>query len=412
MFKLIKDNKFYLIFVLIFWLITFPIVFWQRNTLYSWYALAVSSLEYSPDTMESFIRAGDDALEDSITLESLEQQCQNKKDSENGLSCSQTIHLNLMASICKKFSSLNKNRPPFENSLWSEKQKQWSHQQINHPMQIGIALPPTIIPKKYWRDHINGVLEALDYYKRALNYSGPNFKAVARVEKAAGAACRDQDTFLAYTGHIYHTENYVLSQLADKEQIPSHLSTLQKTMLLWSAIKEDKELQKEFNASHYLVSIQNLLKNTNFSKSSPYEANKLYLRLILFSQPNEKLVNDHRFKWGQHLLRIGSLNPIFYREGIKRLHYSIQFSPDYLASMDLFSQKLLRNRKFEVYLLTTGAYLKLKQKQAAFQEFKKAQAILQNVDGRMAEIADRSLLKQYENVEIELKIKLKKLQDE
>ncbi|MEM7180878.1 MAG: hypothetical protein AAF518_08190 [Spirochaetota bacterium] len=406
MLKIIKDNKIYLLVVLLIWLIAIPIVYWQRFAIYSWFSLLVTTPKYSLSTMENFLEKGDDALEDAVSLEAIEEICEEKEKNKKGsaqaiFSCKSRLHLNYMRQACDRSYSLNRSRPPFDAPNWLEKQEYWSHNQELTQGGLGksrMILPATINPKEYWKNHIAPTLRALDYYKRALNYSGPNFLAVKKIVEVAEATCRREEAILAYSSHIYKTEDYVLEKLQEEEKLPSDLSILQQKKLIWTEIKGNKLIAKDLSANNYAMSLEKLLFDTNFRRSSPEEANKFFLRLIVFSQSDEGKETKNRFKWGMHLFRIGK-----YEKAVQQFYASTIFTDDYILQS---SERSIKSQKFTAYLMIGESYLELQENKKALAAYYEARRLLWNVDGRTTPLVQESEPQRLEALRKKLSIRL------
>jgi hypothetical protein len=395
--KILKDNKYYIIALLAFWVITLPYIFIKRDAIHNWFSLKVTSFQYSPSKMKSLYEKADSIIYDSITLSYIHRKCAQEK--ENSTECSLDEHLSMMRNACAYFDRLSIEKPPFEDTNWIEKKTVWTSDPEYSLGGLGsnrVILPKAINPQTYWKNHIQPVLSALEYYKKAQMVSGPTFTIVKKTQRAALASCRQQEGFMALINYIFSTENYILEYLQDEKKIPSYLSSAQQVTLVWKTIRDEKELREHLDPNDFVYSLQELLlPERGFRYKSPEEANEFFHRLLFFVKDDEWNENLIRFKWGKHLFAMGDENNDNYKRAILQLQASTVFSNSYTKLQSIEKLKRLRGHSFEANLITARAYNKLNSPANALQHLKTAERLLKTVDGRLTALVDMEMIKEY-----------------
>lgn len=360
--------------------------------------------------MRNFVEKGDKFLLSSLEDNFLEENCKNP-DSEKEKNCIIENHYQIMTRACAYYQTVTKEKRPFEDLSWHEKTEHWSKEKKSEQNSIRLERTPLAIgiqPRTYWRKHINGVLKALDYYKRAMNYSGPSSMPISRIEQSSRAACREAEGLKARIFFIFNTEEYVKKTITDKEELPTGLTELQTNLITWNAIKSNDSIRKDLEVNEYLKSLQYLIAGSNFRHASPYESNKFFQRMVFFSRGDEWLESGIRFKWGDNLLSLAKQDPSYFQTAILQFKASASFSKNFIQQNSLNKNLLIKGRIFESNLKIARAYLQLKEGRKALKELFKAQRLLETVDGRSQGFADKNLLDEFYNLRKEAYIQIGK----
>lgn len=350
--KIIRDNLKFILFVLVIWAVTFPLVYFKRHTIYNWYSIKMSPLGYNPKVMGKFIREADSILasnlDDNIdtiirSFPTKEKQKEMKKEDKRKTLLTIEGHLGIMERSCQ-FVKEKENRDDTLSVLnWRQKYTDWASNQENTAGGIGntidrIPLPDPMNPVEYWKSNENEIMRALDYYKRALNYAGPEIIAADKIRPVARALCKNDEVILAYSTYVNGAEAHVEKKVEERaydmnkgsfwdrivrfftfKSIPNKddlygLTPLMKKQLVWAEIKRNKDLkpeaQEEPKLMDYLRGITILLSDTNLKKVSPREAAELYETVLFFLQNTTdpiQMKNErfYRLKRGKHLYGMG-----------------------------------------------------------------------------------------------------------
>ncbi len=368
--KLFKENLKYIVFVLSVWAVAVPVIFYNKDWLYSKYALFTAPRAYSPKAMKSFIEKGDSAKGD--------------------------IDLDLMKEICSYYTSLSNLDSVFYDATWLDRTTRWTVDKEKSQKGIGNRrkiLPPSIDPKSYWNEHLEAVAKALDYYKRALNVSGPEIAAAKLIEPAALATCRPAEILLAYASHIRNSENYVLEKISKETDSLNGLTEKQKLSIVWSQIKNGKI--PELPANDFLYSMTRLVSNMRLAKSSPYEALSILEKLIYFSGGSEWDENQFRFKRGILFYETAKENKSYYNNAILEFKASAEFQN--LKEESNTKVRLMITHRFQAILMIAKCYFQKKDYNQALSVIQSLEPQLRNIDGRDGGPANHELQDDYQN---------------
>ncbi|WCL48318.1 hypothetical protein [Leptospira sp. GIMC2001] len=339
--KLIRDNIVYILLVLFLWAITFPIVYWKRDWIFSKITYFWSPPGYKPDVAESFIGKGDAFLIPrglSVT-EKMKQVI-----SADAPPTLPPIDLNLMTQVCNHAKQRQHSDPFLDSPTWNQKKEMLTGK--IHVDDREMVL--TFDPKLYWKTYNHLVLEALDYYKRALNYSGPEIRVPLRIESVARATCREAEILLAYTTHVYQTEEFIEQEylkeelgrenpirrpswfrkiwnrirgykpLPERLPLESTLSRKQIQLRIWDKIRNGDV--SEITRSDFVMSVGKTLRNVSkpLDVSSPREALEMYERLLFFVSNQNSPIEYRRYRnhRGEIYLRLAKAEPSNFAKAI------------------------------------------------------------------------------------------------
>lgn len=381
--KILRDNAVFIFALFIFWGLCFPAVYYYRQSLYDWFVIKVSPSGYSPKVMNGFIKDGDRIIS-KLILDRREKDEKKFMDETDQF-------LKKMKLACEYYQEVSSRDEVLADPTWYEKNTVWTSDNSAFTKVDGVSrngLGEGTVPKEFWKESIGEILSALDYYKRALNYAGPEITAAKRIHRTAPAACRNSDVIVAYSTYIYDSETYVENQIRKntrKEEFESYPEK-QKLSLVLSEIKrrafEGSELP---NLSEYMTGLTNLLMDTNIRTVSPLESVRLLERIIFVlgnsTDPGQiKNEKEFRMKRGKILYELGKKDPFHYHEAME----------DFLAASD-FDPAIKRESKnigeimgliFEARLYTARCLLRLNR-------LKDALTVLEELKIKVASIDER-----------------------
>lgn len=381
--KILRQNLKYIIVVLLIWSICIPIIVFNRDDILVWYSHLVSKEDYDRDLMRKFVRQGDSVLDDS------------------------NVNLELMRKACDYYKNLNHIDPILYEPKWLSKKEDWqdkpnekdkawwkslfsSSTDPNKPVPV---LKYSVPPRKYWKKHINTVLEALDYYKRALNYSGPYFEPVKKIEEVSWAACRPREIIIAYSTFILNTEEIVEKEIQKRNEFFLEDSELIKTYRIVSAIK--KGTIEGVRRDHYEQSLEGLLFGLKWEQLSPFEAEKLYGKLLIITSHQKKIYNNFRKKRGELRYQLGSKDKEFYYKAIEDFHAAREY-----ANLNEFKRNesvAILNSIFASDLWIAKTYLQLEDIQGASTALQLAESDIDRIQSEGG-ILELGLREQYDNL--------------
>ena len=126
MLKILKDNLIYVIAIGIFWLITFPVLIYNRHSLFNWYAITISPSGYTPKVMKKFLAKGDDILysnlEDAVKSPRIEKELKDEKKRLGIL----TSHLDQMEAACDYYKVAGKKDEVMQDPTWLDRNIRWT----------------------------------------------------------------------------------------------------------------------------------------------------------------------------------------------------------------------------------------------------------------------------------------------
>ncbi|MCP5495583.1 MAG: hypothetical protein H7A23_13585 [Leptospiraceae bacterium] len=360
--KILKQNLKYMLLVLVIWGILFPLIIINRDQILVWYSLKVSRQHYNESSMNGFLKKGNSILHNS------------------------NANLELMRDACDYYKNLNHVDPILYEPKWYDQAHRWQNPKDKESSWFGSffgnesqnskqqepLLKYYVHPRDYWNGKEGDVLEALDYYKRALNYAGPNFEPVKKIEEVGWAVCRPREVVLAYSTFILNTEEYVEEKLAISYPNDSEII---KTYRIISAIKNGKF--KEARRDFYEKGLIYLLLELKWANISPTEAENLYTKLIVITSNQKEVYNRFRKKRGLLRYKLGQEKKDNYKLAIE----------DFLAAreypnMDEFKTKELNvylNDIFESDLMIIKCYIELNQIEDAQKTLSVANSDIQKI---------------------------------
>ncbi|MBK6607185.1 MAG: hypothetical protein KBF99_16945 [Leptospiraceae bacterium] len=442
MIKILKDNLIFVLAIGIFWLIAFPVVIFKRHAILNWYAITMSPSGHSPKVMRKFLDKGDGILnknlEDAIKSPRLKEELENVKNRPAIL----TGHLKNMEEACDYYKSVANKNEVLQYPSWLDRNIRWTSDQELSADGIGKSrkrLPEVTAPDEYWRKNADSILDALDYYKRGLNYSGPEIIAADKIRSVAKAICRPEEIILAYTTFLNFSDAYVeeilqeeteelvkskqsffapllrifgLAPAADRNEMYG-LNPLMKKSIIWARIKKNiKEGIKGSRAADpnlplladYIRGVNILLLDTNLRNSSPHEADALYETILYFlqgttdsgQQRNERFF---RFKRGILLFNTGEFERA-------KMEFTAAKEFDNLKEESPISMRLIASHIFQSNLMIAKCNFKLGKYKEALLSLKSVENLLSNIDGRTGGAVEIDLLNDYKN---SLRETLKKL---
>jgi tetratricopeptide (TPR) repeat protein len=409
--KIIKDNSVYLLVVLGVWIILFPIIFWNRDDLYSWIHRKTTKQGYDPSRVKSFVKKGDSLLT-SHFLDS-------SPDKEEKFVEQLAPHLEKMQRACEYYRELGTKDEIYKYPTWITRQEEWSTDLSGKAQQDALMrkrLPATVDPGQYWRQNAEPVVNALSYYKRALQVSGPNYLPAKRIHMVALSACRDQESILGFTTYIYNTEKHIEKKaIGDNEKsrmIFQELDEISQMKKILYLLRYDKEFQDIFQ--DYQRAITSLIYDTNFTKISPLEAASLINRPLALLETSNDLGQIKKAK-KMRMLR----GKILFEAGTKeRVHYSgalldFEAASEYpsLASYPNNEIPEIKSNIFEAKLYTARCYYKMGQYKETFIILTKMLDDVRSIDGREGRKVELGLLKEYHELRRETLIKLGRVRE-
>ncbi|MCU0824093.1 MAG: hypothetical protein MUF77_05575 [Leptospira sp.] len=393
--QIFRENLKYILAVLFVWAITFPWILQNKDTILARLTLAYNSLYGSPNPRiaNQLIAKGDAILEGRKTGDSdfFKKISQFFSSEENPKNVSLPLDLGLMEKSCLYFRSKEHVEDHFLELTWREKATEWgSPLFLRMAPQGELLLGPN--PKDYWNSHIEAVLSALDYYKRALRFSGPALLAPKKIESVAWASCRPSEILLAYKTHMVETEAYVFKKLKESFSVPSGLSELQTRMIVLSAIKRSE--YEEVSANDYLESLQRQILLTGMKSFSPKEMDDIYERILYFVGSNEREYLKFKYRRGELYLMLGKEDPTYFKKAAIEFNEASRIE---LAKEDEeLNLPLLLVHEFECKLREIQSYMGLKDYSKSLTLVDKLKPKLRNIDERSVGGTKEGILKDFQ----------------
>ena len=304
MLSILKERIYYILTFILIVSIFSPIIFSYRNQIRSQITNFFYPIKYNKDLALSLMEEGDKLLEydDFHSL-----------DKENLIES--PVDLNIMKKACEYIG-----RTDLQDPKWLEEKNVWLVRK-----KIKEGKTPTYIsinPQQYWDFHIDKVLQSLDYYNRAFNFSGPIFKIPKKLADVSFAACRKQQAYINYSLYVFKTENHILELLEKDNQIKPSLTKRQKNMIVWSNIKKNKipdVSRKEYIFANLEIINSQVLPNT--------EIDDFYERVIFFIPQYSLKRNLYLYKRGILNSKIAKKhnNKSYYKKALLYLQGSVDF---------------------------------------------------------------------------------------
>ena len=421
MIKILKDNLIYVLAIGLFWLIAFPVIIYKRHAILNWYAIKMSPSGHSHKVMKKFLDEGDKILKNNLSEAVKSPRIQEELEDEKKHPKILLAHLEKMEAACDYYKSAVKKDEIMQDPTWLDRNTNWSSDKDLSAGGIGKTrkpLPSSTNPDDYWKKNVNSVLGALDYYKRALNYAGPEINAADKIKSVANAVCRPEEIIIAYISYINVSEAYVeeildkedeelvkknqsffapllrlfgIGDATDRKQMYG-LSPLMKKSIIWRYIKENHNLPLLMD---YIRAVNTLLLDTKLRESSPYEADALYDTILFFLQGTEDIVQQRnerffRFKRGILLFNMGE-----FERAKEQFTAAKEF--DNLKEETAASMRLIASHIFQSNLMIAKCNFKLGKYKEALISLKSVENLLSNIDGRTGSRVEVNLLDDYKN---------------
>ncbi|MDF3819229.1 hypothetical protein P3G55_04930 [Leptospira sp. 96542] len=381
--QIFRENLKYILAVLFVWAITFPLILRNKDFILAKLTLSYNALfgYPNPRIAHQLIAKGDSIIEgrkegSSDFFGSISEFFQT---SENTKGSVLPLDLNLMEKSCLYYRSKEHVEDHFLNLTWREKAMEWGS-----PLFLKMAPQGELIlgpnPKDYWNSHIEPVLQALDYYKRALRFAGPELVAAKKIESVAWATCRPSEILSAYKTHMLETETFVLNKLTEEKKVPSGLSEEQKRSVILSTIKQG--FYTEVSANDYLESLLRQILLTGMKTFSPKEMDEIYERILYFVGSNEREYLKFKYRRAE----------LFYQLGADEKHYFKKAANEFKEAANIklamndeeTNLALLLIHEFECKIMESKSYFELN-------EYKKTLTILDGLKPKLRNVDERSI---------------------
>jgi tetratricopeptide (TPR) repeat protein len=390
---------------------------------------------YTPKTMKKFISDGDkklnNGLEDSLQSDRLKTLLEDKVAKE-GLMLS---YLAQMEKACEYYQEKADKDVYLKEPTWLDRNTNWSTDREISSSGLGVKrqpLPNSLSPAEFWKKNAEPILGALDYYKRALYYSGPEILAADKIKFIAKSICRADEIIIAYSTYLNHSDSYVDELLAKQDEDfakKNHsflnslkrlfgfgnsedvkemygLNPLMKKTIIWSYIKENHNLPILMD---YLRAVNILLLDTKLRDMSPKEADDLFETILFFLQNTEDPIQQKnerffRFKRGIHLYKNGNYEKA-------KIQFSAATEFNNLKEESPISIRLIMSHIFQSELMIAKCEFKLNDFKSAIKTLNRLENSLHNVDGRDGGKIEIELLKDYKNTKKETLKKLGRIRE-
>lgn len=339
------------------------------------------------------------------------------------------LDLILMEKSCDYFASRDHKDSFLDPPTFYQKKKMLGTYSEASDKEIVLSFHP----KDYWKEYQENVLQALDYYKRALNFSGPEIIVPRKIELAAKASCRNQEILLAYTTHIYQTEDFIERNYLKNESninltipkpslfrrlwnwirgrkvpspilpVESRLSPKQIQLRIWNKIRSGSV--REITRSEFIESLQKTLSNkgTSIRQSSPMDALNIYERLIFFvSNQNSPLeYRKYRRERAEIYLNLAKDNKEYYKKAISEFADAIELPNFQNIPKELIPALIIEN--FTMELGMAQVYFSMKNYEDCLRILNRMQPKLINIDersgfGKGFQMERKNLLSEYRNL--------------
>lgn len=313
-----------------------------------------------------------------------------------------------MTNACSIYRSYEDREKLFYSPSWMESHKKWSSNKMKSSSGVGSArgsLPLAIEPGDYWQKHINTILEALDYYKKAMHYSGPEILPAEKIEAVALASCRPEEIILAYSGYIFNTEQYILHELRKNNKLPSGLSNKQYDYIAWSQIRTAGF--KNVDLNDYLKGLGKLVFIGGLIKNSPIEADSFIERMLFFNH-DEWERNRLYFRRGELNVKLGNANIKYLDKAISYFTASAHFTT--LEEVSPARIQIYIAHMIEAKVMIAKIYLLKNQPENSLTSLKEAESKIHMIESQM-NLSIRDLLKEYKTTLRDTYRKMGRLED-
>jgi hypothetical protein len=410
--QIFRENLKYILAVLFVWAITFPYVLQNKDIILAKFTLIYNGyFGYpNPRIAHQLAAKGDAILEGRSEGSSsfFAKISSFFTGTENGKANVLPLDLRLMEKSCLYYRSKDHVEEIFLEPTWREKAKEWNSDLFKKMKEVEpneVSLGPN--PKEYWNSHIEAVLEALDYYKRALRFSGPEFSIPKKIEKVAWAVCRPVEILLAYKTHMLETEEYVLGKLKAENKLPSNLSDKQQLITIMSSIKNGGF--PEVNPNDYMETLLRQILLTGMKSFSPKEMDSVYERIIYFVAHSEKEYLKFVERRGDLYFQLGKEDSEYYKKAINQ--YVISTNINLAKEDETADIPLLLVHQFEANLAVAKCYYELDEYKNALKTLDALTPSLRNVDERSVGGSKTHILKSYRETKRKVLRKLQRFEE-
>ncbi|XDD48779.1 hypothetical protein AB3N59_09950 [Leptospira sp. WS92.C1] len=404
----IRENKKLVLLLVFVWVAGAAWILPNRYKLLSKLALMLQPPGYDPKTAEEFIEKGDSILQKEVAYQDQGERIPD---------------LELMREACIYYASLSERDSVLYKPSWTDSISIWrfkdsgmskdssGEKKLSSKTRSRNPITGGLNPGEYWRLTSPTVLEALDYYKRALNFSGPDLSVPKKIEKTALAVCRPEEVLLAYADYIRNTEEAVRVTIekekpqrtffsCNRQNDPANVLTeKQNQMRVWSQIKSnsfviDSDRKLIVSANDFKKALNILafgIYKTGLNSISPLEADGILEKLLFFSDPGTVEYDELLMKRGMLNYQLGKRDPLFFN---KAIFYFREASK---------SSLLEKGSVFESGLMIIRALIRKDQLDSALLELQQLEAELYTIDkayrvtgvGRSDLLEDRKKLLRY-----------------
>ncbi|GBF48729.1 hypothetical protein LPTSP4_02290 [Leptospira ryugenii] len=413
--QIFRENIKYIVAVLIVWAITFPIILQNNDvilaTINAWYnrfagypnpRIAHKLMQKGDEIIEGRAKANDPWYKSISNLFSGDE-------SQSGQVL--PLDLGLMEKACLYYTTHEHISEIFLEPTWLEKSQTWDSKlfpKSEREASGQVSLGPH--PKEYWNSHLEAVLEALDYYKRALRFSGPELEVPKKIEKVAWAVCRPSEILLAYKTHMLETEKIIYERLDKEGKIPTKIvegSEFQKLAMILSIIKSGSFSDVDQNA--YLESLLRQILLTGMKQFSPYEMDAVYARILFLVGNEGKEFLKFTQRRADLFFQIGKENPDYYRKAIQE--YTTASNISKLSDADDVPEHILLVHEFETKLNIAICHSKLNENKESLKILDSLKPKLRNVDERSVGGAKPRILDLYNATKVSVLRNLKRYEE-
>ncbi|EQA54269.1 hypothetical protein LEP1GSC052_1109 [Leptospira kmetyi serovar Malaysia str. Bejo-Iso9] len=389
------------------WVLAAAWILPNRYKLLSKLALMIQPPGYDPKTAGEFIEKGDSILQTEVAYQDQGERIPD---------------LNVMREACLYYYSLSERDSVLYRPSWTDSMSVWRFKESGMSEESGekklssktksrSPLTGSFNPGEYWRITSPNVLEALDFYKRALNFSGPDFSVPKKIEKTALAVCRPEEVLLAYADYIRNTEEAVRVAMekikkpksffscGSDDQPQNVLTEKQNQMRVWSQIKSnsftiDSERNIKVNANDFKKALNLLafgIYRTGLNSISPLEADGILEKLLFFSDPGTVEYDELLMKRGLLNYQLGKRDPTFFNKAI--FYFREAAKSDLLDKGSVFESRLMTVRSEIRKGQLDNALLELQQLETELYTIDKAYRVTGS--GRSDLVEDRKKLLRY-----------------
>ncbi|TGK05607.1 hypothetical protein EHQ53_18495 [Leptospira langatensis] len=223
MFSILREKKKLFLSLLLIWILAAIYIYPRRFEFLRSFALWLEPPELNPSLSEKLKAKGDDLLSEKVEFRQVEHY----------------LRTDQMARACSRAYNLGKEGLDdiFRIPSWMEAKHQgWTIERLSDPSATKFSTgEKPIDPFEYWDEFHQIPLEALDYYKRALNYNPfdgynfPNERAslgkdkpeiagkslLEKIKITSFATCRPEEAILSHFQSIIKIEELVFEKIKE-----------------------------------------------------------------------------------------------------------------------------------------------------------------------------------------------------